>query len=292
MVVEEILRDAYEARHGIIPSTLTVFDLALWDSGQLLRQLAKDHFPALKPVLRLFDQDYHREPDPNLNLPVVFFRAGYISGASSFKDLGQVLEGYGINNHQYNYLDHLENIADRFTIKAEEEVKKRGRKICAVGHSKGALVILASYQLRPDLFERIVTLTPPFYGSEKGHHFSKIDSLYRLRPESDVIQRLSQTPLPKDAPILNLYTDTDEFIEPYTNSILPEQENIRNIIFPGAAHNAFLRDPIVHQMVKLFLEGQRFDNQYMEKLTDGLTLFDSMHADIIAYANGFLPNGI
>jgi hypothetical protein len=288
MVVPEFLIDAYRARHGVVPSTLTLIDLIRNDWPELARRMAINRFPVLKPALKIFETDYHRDPDPELDLPVVFLRHGHSSGASSLKELGRVLEGYGINNHQYDYTDELWALIDRFTAKVEAEVELRERKVCAVGHSKGAIIILGAYQQRPDLFERIVTLTPPFYGSEKGHHFGKVRSLYNLRPESEAIQRLIGTPLPEDAPILNLYTDIDEFIEPPEHSILPEQNNITNIIFPGMPHNDFIRDPVVHQVVKLFLDGKSFDHRYMSELSDRLNVYESMRAEEVARANGFL----
>jgi len=265
-IVGGYLEDISQVLSGIDASRVNIMDLVKHDLVELWRLMLWHRMPFdfLRAAIdTLPAKDYHREGNPK-----VFLRHGYLTGAACWRGLGAVLEpSWGINSHQYDYTASLEVLTERFLRKVEEDKQAKDRVIHAVGHSKGALMILGAYQRRPDLFDRIVTIAPPFYGSTMAERYRFIDSLWQLRPDSESIKRLSTTPIPTTGQILNLYTEDDEFIHPGQNSRLPEQNNITNLRFPGFKHNSFLYDPLVHGIVRLFLEGANFDGESIEAIS-------------------------
>jgi hypothetical protein len=246
-------------------SGFSVLGLLSKDWPEFYRRFVLNHVPSLaRAVLGKFPgKDYHRQGSPR-----VFLRHGYFTGASCLSGIGKALEEYGVNNHQYDFTHPLEDLTDRFLAKVEDSVEATGRKVHAVGHSKGAAIILGAYRKEPELFDKIVTMAIPYFGSERSHGFKFVNSLWELRPESEIIQTLSNGPLPENADILNLYTPQDEFISPASNSIIPPQDNVKNLCFPELRHNAFLYDPVVHQIVKLFLDDVPFDSNYLRRLEE------------------------
>jgi hypothetical protein len=286
-MVVEFLRHSFGAlSHSDRSSGFSVLGLVK-DWPEFYRRVWANRVPsAAKAVLDRFPRkDYHRDPDPELNLPTVFLRHGYFTGASCLFGIGKTLEGYGIDNHQYDFTHPLDALTRRFLSKVEDRVEASDREVCAVGHSKGAAIILGAYRKRPDLFDKIVTMGVPYFGSERSHGFRFVESLWELRPESELIHALSDSSLPEDAEILNLYTLQDEFISPAKNSILPEQKNVRNLCFPELRHNSFLYDSIVQQVVRLFLDDVPFDSKYLGRLEERVDVAVGKQIDKIALVN-------
>lgn len=280
-MIEEYLIDALASLGGVRSSSKNVAGL-LYDLPEQTRRFLRNRFPSLRSLLDWIPaRDYHREGNP-----IVFIRHGLSTGASCWEGLCSALENYGINNHQYDFLHGVDDLARRLTVKIWSEKEEKYKRICAVGHSKGAIVLLKAYKKRPDLFERLVTLAPPYRGSNWAKLLPLFNFAYELRPKSNTIQDLVATPLPEESPILNIYTNRDEFILPPENAILPEQKNITNVNIPSLKHNCLLYDPIVHQMIRLFFDGVPFDGDYQYVLADSLEDKFSKRIEQIVVANG------
>jgi hypothetical protein len=285
-----VVSDVWEILDGLDSSSFNVATLLTIDAPAFLRRAIKNKIPItlIKALMdRLPEKDYHRSGDPQ-----VFLRHGYLTGAASMRPFGKVLDpSWGINNHQYDYTDKLENLSVRFLDKVKK-AKDSGKEVYLVSHSKGSLIGLLAYQKLPDHFDMIVTMAVPIYGSEMANKYSKrlflppIINLREFRTDNPTLRELRERGIPENAPILNLYSDIDEFIKPSANARLPDQENITNLIIPKIKHNEFLYDSLVHQVTRLFLHGMAIDRKFPGRLDYALKYRETARIEELVRVNG------
>ena len=242
-----------------IPSSLTtIYRLSMYDLFELSRKIARNKVPILSGLLdKLPQKHYHRDGDP-----VVVLSNGVLTGASSWNELGKVLHNYGIENHQRDFSCALSPLADRLISEVENNSRLEGKTCYFVGHSKGGLVGLLASVRKPELFEKVVTLAPPYWGSEMANTevlglqpFKYLKTLWGLRPDSEELDELNRAELPENVEYLNLYSPHDTVIKPYQNAMLPLQDNVINIGLEGVKHNQFLYHYPSHKIIRSFLDG-------------------------------------
>ena len=76
---------------------------------------------------------------------------------------------------------------------------------------------------------RLVTFVSPQAGLPKAKYAASIagwPALYDLTPGSEFLQAVASVPLPPSVRMTSIYTCTDEYIQPYTTSIVPGATNI------------------------------------------------------------------
>jgi len=77
--------------------------------------------------------------------------------------------------------------------------------------------------------ERLVTFVSPQHGVAKAPLAAAIagwPALYDLSPGSDFLTAVNSVPLPDSLRMTSIYSCTDEYIQPYTTSIVPGAHNI------------------------------------------------------------------
>jgi pimeloyl-ACP methyl ester carboxylesterase len=222
-----------------------VKDLREQDLGDLVGSFLGDAF-------HLNMVSYEGEPEHKYRrdgTPMVFLRHGFLEGAYSISRLGKRLPGFGINCVQYNFMGDLWDLTTNLLVEVEEEVERTGQKINAVGHSKGGLIEIIASQIRPDLFDKVVTMAVPFQGSRLGAFFVGIKPLREMWSWNPRLAEVYNRPLPESVSYLNLYSGSDLIINPPTNAVLPKQGNVINVNIPGLSHNGFLFDPRVGRVI-------------------------------------------
>ncbi|MCB9584485.1 MAG: hypothetical protein H6718_03770 [Polyangiaceae bacterium] len=76
---------------------------------------------------------------------------------------------------------------------------------------------------------RLVTFVSPHNGIDLAPVAAKYagwPALYDLSPGSDFLRAVNSKPLPADVAVTSIYTCNDEYIQPYTTSIVPGATNI------------------------------------------------------------------
>ena len=76
---------------------------------------------------------------------------------------------------------------------------------------------------------RLVTFISPQAGLPKAPFAAKFagwPALYDLSPGSEFLDAVADAPLPESVPITSIYSCTDEYIQPYSTSIIPGATNI------------------------------------------------------------------
>ena len=76
---------------------------------------------------------------------------------------------------------------------------------------------------------RLVTFVSPQAGLPKAKYAASIagwPALYDLTPNSEFLQAVASVPLPPSVKMTSIYTCTDEYIQPFTTSIVPGATNI------------------------------------------------------------------
>jgi len=76
---------------------------------------------------------------------------------------------------------------------------------------------------------RLVTFVSPQHGIAKAPLAASIarwPALYDLSPGSRFLRAVNDVPLPPGVPVTSIYTCNDEYIQPYTTSIIPGATNI------------------------------------------------------------------
>jgi hypothetical protein len=251
---------------GINLANLFTRDLPRWSAVLLHEKVPLDLLRSL--VERISASDFYRNGNPT-----VFLRHGYLTGVTSMNSFGKSLDReWGINSHQFAFRADLDWLSEKL-LKKLEKAKSEDKEVLAFTHSKGSLSLIGAYQRNPHCLDRFVTTAPPYYGTLMADKYwlpvktilPWID-LREFKTDSSVLRRFRNRGIPKDVPILNFYSDNDEFIKPFENARLPDQKNITNLLIPGIKHNGFLYNPLIQQASKLFLEGYQIDDYFFDKL--------------------------
>jgi len=240
-VFKELFREARDGKKY-------VFDFLGKDLDEFTQEFLTDNLQ-LRSILE--DYPAYSEYDRD-GSPVVFLRHGFLGGASSMQSFANVLPGYGINNHQYNFMASLWYLTNNLIQEIEECVDRTGKPVSYIAHSKGGLMGIIASQRRPELFDKVVTMAVPFHGSRWGLFFYGIKPLREMHSGQSKLAEVYSRPLPDSVQYLNLYSLEDLIINPAENSILPERPNVRNVQIPGISHNGFMYNGRVLSLVKEF----------------------------------------
>ena len=95
---------------------------------------------------------------------------------------------------------------------------------------------------------RLVTFISPQHGLPKASlaaAYAGWPALYDLTPGSEFLTTVNNTPLPKNVPVTSIYTCTDEYIQPYSTSIIPGAKNI-GLCNKFIGHFQFFYDPEIY----------------------------------------------
>ena len=95
---------------------------------------------------------------------------------------------------------------------------------------------------------RMVTFISPQNGVDKAPMAAAVagwPALYDLSPGSKFLNTVNNAPLPKDVNFTSIYTCTDEYIQPYTTSIIPGAKNI-GLCNKFVGHFEFFYNPDIY----------------------------------------------
>lgn len=99
-----------------------------------------------------------------------------------------------------------------------------------------------------DKVSRLVTFISPQAGLPKAAWAEPLagwPALTDLTPDSEFLQAVADVPLPESIPVTSIYTCTDEYIQPYTTSIIPGATNI-GLCDEFVGHFQFFYDPEIY----------------------------------------------
>ncbi len=293
--------DALGILRGLSSSSFNLASLLTVDYPELLRRHLRNRMPiaVIKYLLdSLPTKDYHHEGNP-----VIFLRHGYLTGAASMKPLRKGFgPEWGINSHQYDFSANLQDLAGRF-LKKVEVAKAAGKEVHVLGHSYGGLISLHACQQNPKAFDRILTMAVPYHGSKMADKYwlpllllpvlfppsfilPSID-VRKFRTDDQNLAEFRRKGLSENVPILNLYSNKDEYVKPWENAKLPEQDNVTNICIPGISHNQFIYDSLVHQIAKMFLNGLDMDYRMPNRLDQALGFKQTARIEELVRVNDF-----
>ena len=95
---------------------------------------------------------------------------------------------------------------------------------------------------------RLVTFISPQHGLPKAafaHDVAGWPALEDLTPGSAFLETVNNAPLPADVAVTSIYTCTDEYIQPYSTSIIPGAKNI-GLCNGFVGHFQFFYDPEIY----------------------------------------------
>ncbi len=98
---------------------------------------------------------------------------------------------------------------------------------------------------------RMVTFISPQHGVDKAPMAAPIagwPALYDLSPGSAFLKSVNQAPLPNDVNFTSIYSCTDEYIQPYTTSIIPGAKNI-GLCNGFVGHFEFFYNPDIYMIM-------------------------------------------
>lgn len=103
---------------------------------------------------------------------------------------------------------------------------------------------------------RMITFISPQHGLPKAalaYDVAGWDALSDLTPGSDFLETVNSAPLPPNVPVTSIYTCTDEYIQPYSTSIIPGAKNIE-LCDGFIGHFQFFYDPEIYKLMRGELE--------------------------------------
>ena len=111
---------------------------------------------------------------------------------------------------------------------------------------------------------RLVTFVSPQAGLPKAKYAAAIagwPALYDLTPGSEFLQAVASVPLPPTVAMTSIYTCTDEYIQPFTTSIVPGATNIALCDGTFVGHFQTFSDPDIYLIMHAALtEGDQDDD--------------------------------
>jgi triacylglycerol esterase/lipase EstA (alpha/beta hydrolase family) len=99
---------------------------------------------------------------------------------------------------------------------------------------------------------RLVTFISPQHGVPKASLASAFvdwEALRDLTPGSDFLDTVNNAPLPSNVPVTSIYSCTDEYIQPYSTSIIPGAKNIGLCDGTFVGHFQFFYDPSIYNIM-------------------------------------------
>jgi pimeloyl-ACP methyl ester carboxylesterase len=142
-------------------------------------------------------------------------------------------------------LHSIDAFAEQVAQKIDAILAETGaRKVVAIGHSMGGLVLRAYLRLYGGAkLARLVTLGTPHEGSVHAW-IAAGACLGQMRPGSAWLAALGAPQCDAVPPIVSLWSWHDSMVAPQTSSRIPFGENVE---LWGVAHNALLRNPAVFE---------------------------------------------
>ena len=111
---------------------------------------------------------------------------------------------------------------------------------------------------------RLVTFVSPQAGLPKAKYAASIagwPALYDLTPNSEFLQAVASVPLPPSVKMTSIYTCTDEYIQPFTTSIVPGATNIGLCDGTFVGHFQTFYDPDIYLIMHAALtDGDQDDD--------------------------------
>ncbi|HEY5923267.1 MAG TPA: MYXO-CTERM sorting domain-containing protein [Kofleriaceae bacterium] len=128
--------------------------------------------------------------------------------------------------------------------------------------------------------DRMVTFISPQHGVPKAKLAASLVSwpaLYDLTPGSEFLTTVNSAPLPDNVAFTSIYTCTDEYIQPYTTSIIPGAKNI-GLCDKFVGHYQFFYDPEIYKIMHAELVAPLAANDGDDKGDDGTMSTDTTDA--------------
>lgn len=120
---------------------------------------------------------------------------------------------------------------------------------------------------------RLVTFVSPQAGLPKAKYAASIagwPALYDLTPNSEFLQAVASVPLPPSVRMTSIYTCTDEYIQPFTTSIVPGATNIGLCDGTFVGHFQTFYDPDIYLIMHAALtDGDQADDPAGDDDGDG-----------------------
>jgi pimeloyl-ACP methyl ester carboxylesterase len=212
--------------------------------------------------------DHHRVTavEPVLLVP------GFMAGDSTLAGMGAMLRAAGYRTYRSGIHVNVgctRETADRLERRVEEIAERRGRRITIVGHSLGGMLARGLAARRPDLIAGIVSMGSPIMAPAAVHGI--------LAWDADLLTRLTGAGLPglMSADCIAgdcaraSFEETHAPLDPSVGftAIYSQRDGIvdwRACIDPaavavevGASHIGMAFDPLVFDVVRTALDGQR-----------------------------------
>ena len=181
------------------------------------------------------------EKEDDKNRATVIIMPGYGYFTSAFTGLSSNLEKENIRSKlwKYNFFGDLEKNAEEMTEILLNKYYRQGREINFIGHSLGCLIerdVLTRIPEPENWVRSAIFMAGPQKGTKAAWLNFFIPACRDMLPGSDYLTELNQRKLPKKVPITNIVSRMDYVILPWQNALLPEQENIENIILDDVGH--------------------------------------------------------
>jgi pimeloyl-ACP methyl ester carboxylesterase len=226
------------------------------------RAARQGEFRAYAGLLRLIGRTVP-QPLPGDRAPVVLV-PGFISGDTSLAMLSRELRRQGHRTFRSRIGANLgctDDMVDKLIARVEEVVRREGRSVALVGHSRGGMIVKLAAQRRPDLVASVVVLSAPVTGTLRvaAHVRKQLEWLFRLnrRGMARVIGEDCVTgecagriaaelaaPFPDGVPYTSIYSRSDGIIDWQT--CLDEDAELVEV---NSSHTGMATDPEVVRLV-------------------------------------------
>lgn len=199
---------------------------------------------------------FMREPAATVAAQPVLLVHGVLCNAGVWLGMRRRLCALGVGPiYTLSYgppLASIEDFGDQLATRIEEILRDTGASsVLLVGHSMGGLVARAYLRRHgAGRVAQLVTIGTPHHGSVLAGGFPG-RCLAQMRPDSSWLRALNASPLPRDVPIVSIWSRHDSMVAPQARSELP---GAWNIALEGIGHNALLRDAGVARLVAELLK--------------------------------------
>jgi len=208
----------------------TLFDAIRGETEALIYQLQQFEDQILEPEIPV-DRDARKA----LLVP------GYFGPSlpSHMHGLTKHLREEGISTEFLGYR-FWESLEDNVTEIAEglyQRYARDNRKISAIGHSLGGLVVRDLLTKVPEVFDSAIFLGTPHHGTKMAYLNFFVPVCQDMFPRSDYLLKLNEQGLPLNVPILNIVSRYDQMVQPWDSALLKSGlDNVKDKIVYDVGH--------------------------------------------------------
>jgi triacylglycerol esterase/lipase EstA (alpha/beta hydrolase family) len=188
----------------------------------------------------LYMDQFHPYGKQPRNGRTVIIIPGYLAPSFAMRGMADFLRDkeYRPIRWIHKFWESLETNVDKFSKDLEKYYLEQNRQVYMIGHSLGGLILRDVLSRVPQVAKSAVFLGSPHKGTNAAYMplaYLTSKSCREMVPGSKYLQQLQDKSLP-DIPITNIVTKYDEFVVPWQNALLPESNNVKNVILEDVAH--------------------------------------------------------